>query len=105
MAGITMYAMKPVFELDAALEIPRCMYSLPVIQSSLVIPGVGASEGGCPSGSLQALEARQDTILARLEKLKAEVAAYKKSLGLSENVTSSPSSQVTFRETFDHLKA
>ena len=28
MAGITMYAMKPVFELDAALEVPSCMYSL-----------------------------------------------------------------------------
>ena len=71
MAGLTMYAMKPVFELDAALTIPNCMYSLPVIQSSLAIPGVGASDASCPPGALQALEARQDTILARLEKLKA----------------------------------
>ena len=105
MAGITMYAMKPVFELDAALEVPSCMYSLPVIQSSVRIPGVGSGDHSGPSGALQSLEARQDTILERLEKLKAEVAAYKKSLGLSETVTSSSSSQVTFRETFDHLKA
>jgi len=96
MAGITMYAMKPVFELDAALEVPSCMYSLPVIQSSVRIPGVGAGDDSGPPGALQALEARQDTILARLEKLKAEVAAYKKSLGLSETVmTSSSSSQLS----------
>ena len=97
MAGLTMYAMKPVFELDAALEIPSCMYSLPVIQSSVSIPGV-SDTGSCPPGALQALEARQDTILARLERLKAEVAAYKKSLGLSGSEVASTTSQVTFLE-------
>ena len=99
MAGLTMYAMKPVFELDAALELPSCMYSLPVIQSSVSIPGLGVSDtGSCPPGALQALEARQDTILARLERLKAEVASYKKSLGLSGSDVASTTSQVTFLE-------
>ena len=93
----TMYAMKPVFELDADIEVPKCMYSLPVIQCSNHIPGVGSGVGTttCPPGALQALEARQDAILARLEKLKAEVEAYKKTLGLPAQCdSSSTSSQV-----------
>ena len=76
-----MYAMKPVFDLDAKVEVPSCMYTLPVIQSSNTIPGVAASVS---SGVVEALEARQDAILARLEKLKTEVAAYKKCLGLPD---------------------
>ena len=83
----TMYPMKPVFDLDAKVEVPSCMYTLPVIQSSNSIPGIGVSRG-CPSGVLEALEARQDSILARLEKLKGEVAAYKASLGLESVDTS-----------------
>ena len=82
----TMYAMKPVFDLDAQVEVPSCMYRLPVIQSSNTIPGVG---GGGSAGQLEALEARQDAILARLEKLKGEVAAYKKCLGLPDAVEAS----------------
>ena len=84
----TMYAMKPVFDLDAKVEVPGCMYSLPVIQSSNTIPGVGASASATtsvPASVVEALEARQDAILARLEKLKSEVAAYKKCLGLKED--------------------
>jgi len=94
----TMYAMKPVFELDADIEVPKCMYSLPVIQCSNHIPGVGSGVGAssgtttCPPGALQALEARQDAILARLEKLKAEVEAYKKTLGLPAQCDSSSTS-------------
>ena len=79
----TMYAMKPVFDLDAEVEVPGCMYSLPVIQSSNRIPGVGASATTStfvPAGVVKALEVRQDAIQARLEKLKTEVAAYKKML-------------------------
>ena len=84
----TMYAMKPVFDLDAEVEVPGCMYSLPVIQSSNRIPGVGASATTStfvPAGVVKALEVRQDAIQARLEKLKTEVAAYKKCLGLQED--------------------
>ena len=80
-----MYPMKPVFDLDAKVEVPDCMYTLPVIQSSNTIPGVGAGvSGGCsPSpGVVEALEARQDAILARLERLKKEIATYRSSLGL-----------------------
>ena len=81
----TMYAMKPVFDLDAKVEVPSCMYTLPVIQSSNRIPGVGGSAPSPVSaGVVEALEARQDVILARLEKLKTEVAAYKKCLGLQD---------------------
>ena len=78
----TMYAMKPVFDLDAEVEVPSCMYSLPVIQSSNTIPGVGLGGSPVSPGLVEALEARQDAILARLEKLQSEVAAYKKCLGL-----------------------
>ena len=82
-----MYFMKPVFDLDAKVQVPDCMYTLPVIQSSNTIPGVGVGvSGGCApsssSGVLEALEARQDAILARLERLKVDVAAYRSSLGL-----------------------
>ena len=79
---LPMYAMKPVFELDTAIDVPKCMYSLPVIQSSNKIAGVGSSSTSS-SPALKALEARQDAILSRLEKLKLEVAAYGKSLGVS----------------------
>ena len=37
----SMYTLKPVFDLDAKVEVPTCMYSLPVIQSSVPIAGVG----------------------------------------------------------------
>ena len=67
MAG-TMYAMKPVFELDGVVEVPQCMYALPVIQRSDAVPA--AQSADCPPGALQALETRQDAILARLERLK-----------------------------------
>jgi len=79
----TMYALKPVFDLDAKVEVPTCMYSLPVIQSSTPIEGIGMSKATCPL-SMEALEARQDAILARLGHLKDQVAAYKKSLGLPD---------------------
>ena len=88
-----MYAMKPVFDLDAEVEVPSCMYSLPVIQSSNTIPGVTAS-GSVSAGVVEALEARQDAILARLEKLKTEVAAYKKCLGLPDAAGAGQASQV-----------
>ena len=73
--------MKPVFDLDAKVQVPDCMYTLPVIQSSNTIPGVGVGVSS-GSGVLEALEARQDAILARLERLKVDVAAYRSSLGL-----------------------
>ena len=90
----TMYAMKPVFDLDAKVEVPSCMYTLPVIQSSNTIPDVAAS-GSVSAGVVEALEARQDAILARLEKLKTEVAAYKKCLGLPD--AAGQASQVRFQ--------
>ena len=77
-----MYFMKPVFDLDAKVQVPDCMYTLPVIQSSNTIPGVGVGVSGGSSSVLEALEARQDAILARLERLKVDVAAYRSSLGL-----------------------
>jgi len=88
----SMYAMKPVFDLDAKVEVPTCMYSLPVIQCSNPIDNVGMSKVACPM-SMEALEARQDAILARLGQLKDQVAAYKKTLGLPE--ISTPSVNVT----------
>ena len=82
MAG-TMYAMKPVFELSGVVEVPQCMYALPVIQRS--DSAAPAQSAECPPGALQALETRQDAILARLERLKVEVAAYKRTLGLADS--------------------
>ena len=87
----TMYSMKPVFDLDAKVDVPGCMYTLPVIQSSNTIPGVGV---GVPAGSspqasvVAALEARQDALLARLDRLQQEVAAYRSSLGLQASADS-----------------
>jgi len=82
----TMYALKPVFDLDAQVEVPTCMYSLPVVQVSQPIPGVGicSEKAAAPGteGALQAIAARQEAILARLGQLKDQVSAYKQSLGL-----------------------
>jgi len=80
-----MYALKPIFDLDAAVEVPSCMYPLPVIQQSQRI----GSE--LPQGALEALSARQEAILARLGQLKEEVDAYKKSLGLPVFPPTAPS--------------
>ena len=49
----------------------------------------------CPPGALQALETRQDAILARLERLKVEVAAYKRTLGLADSVAAAGPSKVS----------
>ena len=96
----TMYALKPVFELDSVVDIPSCMYSLPVIQCSAHIPGVGGhGHGGVAAAAgqaadLKALEARQDAIISRLEKLKADVEAYKQSLGLTTGTVAATSTEV-----------
>ena len=95
-----MYALKPVFELDSVVDIPSCMYSLPVIQCSAHIPGVGGhGHGGVAAAAgqaadLKALEARQDAIIARLERLKADVESYKQSIGLAVSSGSVSSAQV-----------
>jgi len=78
-----MYPMKPIFNLDANVEIPTCMYKLPIIQCSNPIGNICTSKVTSPV-SMEALEARQDAILTRLEELKEQVKAYKKSLGLSD---------------------
>eukprot|EP00092_Neocalanus_flemingeri_P038719 GFUD01042161.1.p1 GENE.GFUD01042161.1~~GFUD01042161.1.p1 ORF type:complete len:352 (-),score=92.05 GFUD01042161.1:242-1297(-) len=90
----TMYALKPVFDLDAKVDIPACMYSLPVIQSSTPIAGIGGARAICPL-AVEALEARQDAILARLGQLKDQVSAYKKSIGLPDVAVASPTANVT----------
>jgi len=87
-----MYDLKPVFDLDAKVDIPDCMYRLPVIQSSKHIESVGGfGSGDSPTPcALAALAARQDNIIARLEQLKEQVNAYQKSLGLP-TTSASPS--------------
>jgi len=82
-----MYALKPVFDLDATVPVPDCMYRLPVIQSSEPIEGVGGQEV-VPS-ALAALSARQDAILERLHSLQEQVTAYQKSQGLPTTNTTS----------------
>jgi len=79
-----MYALKPVFDLDATVPVPDCMYRLPVIQSSEPIEGVGGQE--VPS-AVAALSARQDAILERLHSLQEQVTAYQKSQGLPTTTT------------------
>jgi len=82
----TMYALKPVFDLDAKVDVPTCMYSLPVVQVSQPIPGVGicSDKVAAPGtdAALQAIASRQEAILARLGQLRDQVSAYKQSLGL-----------------------
>merc|ERR1719300_596701 len=58
---------------------------------------------------MEALEARQDAILTRLEELKEQVKAYKKSLGLSDlpppkPVFSAISTEDTIRQRIEKLK-
>lgn len=96
--SLGMYALKPVFDLDAVVEHPTCVYRLPVIQSSMPIEGVGACSGvgagAVAGGAVAALAARQEAILGRLEQLKEEVAAYQASLGLP-TAPAAPAAQVT----------
>jgi len=80
-----MYALKPVFNLDARVELPTCMYSLPVIQVSKSLSTDG---GQCPESVLKALEARQEAILTKLGHLRDEVSKYRKSLGLATTFSS-----------------
>jgi len=84
-----MYPLKPVFDLDAKVEVPDCMYRLPVIQSSQPIEGDG--DQTTSDGALSALTARQDKILARLGELQQRVCEYQKSLGLPATIPSSSS--------------
>ena len=97
-----MYALRPVFDLDAVVEHPACVYRLPVIQSSRPIESLwaqGAAAGGAVAGgAVAALAARQEAILGRLEQLKEEVAAYQASLGLPAalGLPVAPAAQVTY---------
>jgi len=89
-----MYALKPVFDLDAKVEVPTCVYSLPIIQVSQPIAGVGhySNKQAAPStpAALEALSARQDAILSRLGQLKNQVSAYKQSIGLPASISTPP---------------
>ena len=62
-----MYALRPVFDLDAVVEHPACVYRLPVIQSSKAIESAGAAGvvagGPVAGGAVAALAARQEAIL------------------------------------------
>merc|ERR1719391_425391 len=89
-----MYPLKPVYDLDARVDLPMCMYSLPVIQISKTLGYKGTSEEGeCPPGVLKALEARQEAILTKLGHLRDEVGKYRKSLGLSTTFSADSSPQ------------
>jgi len=82
-----MYSMKPVFNLDARVDLPSCMYSYPVQQVSKGI-GAGVGEdttngGTIPEHALKALEARQEAILQKLGLLRGEVEKYMKGQGIS----------------------
>jgi len=90
-----MYALKPVFDLDATVPVPDCMYRLPVIQSSEPIEGVGGQEV-VPS-ALAALSSRQDAILERLHSLQEQVTAYQKSQGLPTTTTTIKQSSTSSR--------
>jgi len=78
-----MYSLGPVYDLNAKVDLPTSMYSLPVIQSSAgenIQPSEASS--GSQAGYMDALEKRQESILARLGQLKDQVSAYKQSIGL-----------------------
>jgi len=92
MAEGGMYPLKPVFNLDASVDLPTCMYSLPVIQVSKSISG-GAEGGDCPPAVLKALEARQEAILAKLGHIRNEVMQYRKSMGLPTETQASLASK------------
>jgi len=81
-----MYALKPVFDLDARVDLPTCMYSLPVLQVS---KSLGAG-GDMPEHAIQALEARQEAILNKLGQLRGEVERFLKGQGLTSFTTSQP---------------
>jgi len=87
MAESGMYAMEPVMKLDTSVDLPTCMYTLPVLQVS---KSTKTEEGGdCPPAVLKALEARQEAILAKLGHLREEVMKYRTSIGLTSSVPAS----------------
>jgi len=80
-----MYSLPPIYNLNAKVDLPTCMYSLPVIQSSAgenIQAVESSSSSSAGAGYMDALEKRQDSILARLGQLKDQVSAYKQSIGL-----------------------
>lgn len=82
-----MYALKPVFNLDARVDLPTCMYSLPVIQVS---KSINESGEDLPEHAIKALEARQEAILNKLGLLRGEVESFLKGQGVSSFTTSQP---------------
>jgi len=88
-----MYSMKPVFNLDARVDLPSCMYSYPVQQVSKCIGG-GGDDNVVPEHALKALEARQEAILQKLGQLRGEVELYLKGKGISVPVVQTDSLQV-----------
>ena len=67
-----MYAVKPIYDLDAEVDIPTCMYSMPVMQCSKPIAGIGEATVGLFT-SLAFLHLQiQATSPVSLEDLKAE---------------------------------
>lgn len=90
-----MYSLKPVFNLDARVDLPTCMYSLPVIQVSKSISG-GSGED-LPEHAVKALEARQEAILEKLGQLRAEVEKFVKGSGKTSFTTSKPDAVQTHK--------
>eukprot|EP00088_Acartia_fossae_P048149 TRINITY_DN5246_c0_g1_i11.p1 TRINITY_DN5246_c0_g1~~TRINITY_DN5246_c0_g1_i11.p1 ORF type:complete len:572 (-),score=167.61 TRINITY_DN5246_c0_g1_i11:328-2043(-) len=83
-----MYSMKPVFDLDVRVDLPTCMYSMPVIQMSKslgVTPQALTSTNAedIPEAALKALEARQEAILSKLGQLRSEVERFLKGQGIT----------------------
>jgi len=81
-----MYSLPPLVDMTSKLDLPSCMYSLPVLQSSSQVQQ-GADDShqsstGQSAGYMERLEKRQEAILTRLGQLKDQVSAYKQSIGL-----------------------
>ena len=83
-----MYTLNPVYNLNTRVDLPTCMYSLPVIQVSKRTDGGGNGWADVSPQVLQSLAARQEEILVKLDHLRAQVLKYTKSEEINAQVTS-----------------
>ncbi|XP_070579868.1 aminoacyl tRNA synthase complex-interacting multifunctional protein 2-like [Ptychodera flava] len=94
MNNIGMYPLKPVYDKNIELQIPKCIYEMSNLHrdnrsTGLTPPDTGSVDQDDP---LMALERRQERILQKLERLKSEVESLsQKSQERASSVSQAPS--------------
>lgn len=118
--NMAMYSLPPILKTEGPIELPTCMYKLPVIQASdnvqltcngsaLKVLGIAEFASfityirfwyGFQSGpvSLAELESRQERLMTRLNQLQSKVVSVRKDLGLGPSAIMTGANQGSVSE-------